>query len=92
MAEKCPVEITVDQAKCRFSLFDPRGCKKCLEVCPVVVFGCVPAEERKTSGAPTVYRHTVVWPELCNGCGACVKMCPTQALSVKVNGQPIQAS
>lgn len=84
-----PVSITVDKNKCRFSLFDPTGCKKCLEVCPPVVFGCVPAEERKYGSAPTVYKLTIVWEELCNGCGVCVRICPQKAISIKMNGKPV---
>jgi len=84
-AEAKPVTITIDEEKCRFSLFDPTGCKKCLELCPVVVFGSVPAEERKIGSAPTRYKITKVWEELCNGCGACVSACPNEAITVRIN-------
>ena len=78
------MKITIDETKCRFSLYDPKGCKKCMEICPVVVFGCVPAEERKVGVAPTIYKITVVWEELCNSCGACVKACPTKAITIEM--------
>ncbi len=76
------IKITVDRTKCRFSLFDPSGCKRCMEICPVVLFGCVP-KERKAGSAPTVYALTIVWEELCNGCGACVQVCPTRAITLE---------
>lgn len=78
------VEITIDQAKCRFSLYDPKGCKRCMEICPAVVFGCVPAQEREIGVSPTIYKLTTPWAELCNGCGACVKACPTNAITIKM--------
>ena len=83
LLEASPIKITIDEEKCHFSLYDPTGCKKCLEICPVVVFGCVPAEKRRVGVAPTIYKPTVVWGELCNGCGACIRVCPTNAITIE---------
>ena len=79
------VNIKIDHQKCRFSLFDPTGCKQCLEACPVCVLGCIPAEKREINKPPLVYRLSVTYPELCNACLACVRVCPFQALEVSTD-------
>ncbi len=80
-AKDRPIKIIIEKTKCRFSLFDPLGCKKCIEICPVVVFGSVP-KDRKPGGAPTIYELTLPWEDQCNECGACVQVCPTKAITL----------
>jgi epoxyqueuosine reductase QueG len=83
------ISIEVDSTRCRFSFYDPKGCKKCLEVCPPVVFGCVPVEKRKPGIAPTIYKLTTPWKKLCNGCRACIEICPEKAISITFGGTPL---
>ena len=81
------VRIDIDRQRCRFAMFDPTGCKRCLEVCPVALFGVVPAEKRVPGTAPIRYRIEVTWPEQCNGCGACIKACSYNA--IEILGMPV---
>ena len=39
------IEITIDRLKCRYSMYDPQGCKKCIRACPVGVFSTRPIEK-----------------------------------------------
>jgi len=75
-------DIQIDYEKCRYSHWDPTGCKKCIRTCPAVVFGAVLNERRKYI-QPERYKIVVDWPEMCNGCGGCVKVCPHQAIKVQ---------
>ena len=43
------VEITIDKEKCNYSMYDPLGCKKCLQICSAKVFATRPAQKRDFS-------------------------------------------
>ncbi len=77
------VRIDIDRQRCRFAMFDPTGCKRCLEVCPTALFGVVPAQKRIPGAAPISYRIEVTWPEQCIGCGACINACPHDAIRIQ---------
>ncbi len=72
--------IQIDYEKCK----EPMFCRKCLEACIPGVFALVPLEDRaKVRREPRIWKLTVGWPNYCNECGVCVKVCPTGALSLK---------
>jgi len=83
------IEITIDRQKCTYSMYDPKGCKKCLQLCPVRVYATRPLEKRDFSIPPrervdpTIWILLPTWADWCNGCGACVKECPTGAIVIK---------
>ena len=54
-------------ARCIHGLSRKRDCRRCLEICP---FGAIQSADRKIT----------VNPYLCQGCGACVLACPTDAI------------
>jgi indolepyruvate ferredoxin oxidoreductase alpha subunit len=64
--------IRLDAAKCVF-------CKQCLRVTGCPALGC------SAAGSAAKERITVD-PSLCNGCGLCVAVCPTQALGRSQDG------
>jgi len=89
------VEITIDRDRCRFSMYDPLGCKQCLQICPIAVFGSRPVEKRDFSRPkeqrvdPTIWTLLVVWEDYCTGCGACIRACPHDAITIKFDGVPL---
>ncbi len=91
------VEITVNEEKCRFSLYDPSGCKRCIEICPLAIFATRPIQKRDFSVPreqrvdPTIWMLLTPWQDYCDGCGACLRACETGALTITFDGVPIEA-
>ena len=91
------VEITIDRDKCRYSMYDPLGCKKCLQVCGAAVFATRPAKRRDFSIPleqrldPTIWMLDTPWADQCNACGTCIKTCPYNAIAIKIDGAPLSA-
>jgi|GEM_PF-1936774 len=89
------VTITIDRSKCTYSMYDPKGCKRCLQGCPVKVFATRPLEKRdfsvpvKQRVDPTVWILIPTWADWCNGCGLCVAECPTGALTIYLGSRPV---
>ena len=89
------VKIVIDESKCRFSQYDPLGCKKCLQICPQAVFASRPQAPRDFSLPPAQrfepdrWKVTTPWDDQCDGCGACIQICPYQAISISLNGLPV---
>ncbi len=87
------VEITINRKKCNYSMYDPLGCKKCLQLCPVSVFASRPIEKRdftippKERIDPTKWLLLPTWADWCNGCGACVKECPKGAIKIQLENR-----
>ncbi len=83
------VKIHIDKAKCNYSMYDPKGCKKCLAVCPPKVFATRPNQKRDFSLPkekrvdPTIWILLTPWEDYCNGCGACVESCPQGAITIQ---------
>lgn len=89
------IEITIDRKKCNYSMYDPKGCKKCLQICPVRVYATRPIEKRDFSIPleqrvdPTKWVILPTWADWCNGCGACVEECPKDAITIQLGDQTI---
>ncbi len=89
------IEITIDRKKCNYSMYDPTGCRKCLQICPVRVYATRPIEKRdfsippKERVDPTKWVILPTWADWCNGCGACVEECPKDAITIQLGDQTI---
>jgi ferredoxin len=83
------VQIHIDKEKCNYSMYDPKGCKKCLQICPPRVFATRPNQKRDFSIPkekrvdPTIWILLTPWEDYCNGCGACVESCPQGAITIQ---------
>ncbi|MBT8342587.1 MAG: 4Fe-4S binding protein [Desulfatitalea sp.] len=77
--------IEWDGEKCQ----TPMACKKCVEICPTMVFRSGFYKVRYVRGKesdihkPGNYRITPDWLNKCIGCMECVKICPVDALKVE---------
>jgi len=84
------VDIVIDRQKCNYSMYDPTGCKQCLQICPTGVFCTRPKEKRDFSIPPrqrvdpTEWVLLATWADWCNGCGACVNTCPADAIRIRL--------
>jgi ferredoxin len=58
------------EARCIHNLSQKRDCRRCIEICP---FGAI----QSVDGKITVNSY------LCQGCGACVLACPTDAIQLR---------
>lgn len=94
--ETTGVRILIDRGKCRFSMYDPLGCKVCLQVCPGAIFAARPIHKRDFSIPkeqrvdPTIWTLVIPWEDHCNGCGACVRACPYGAITIEMDGVPLK--
>ncbi len=91
------IEVVIDRKKCNYSMYDPSGCKKCLQNCSAGVFCTRPIEKRDYSIPPrdrvdpTEWIILATWADWCNGCGACVEECPTGAITIQFGDKVIEA-
>jgi NADH-quinone oxidoreductase subunit I len=75
------MEITIDREKCKV----PAACGKCLAICPQAVFKLHLATIEKFKEAQDEDWHLDAWYwTKCSGCMECVKICPLDAIRVKV--------
>ena len=90
------IEITIDREKCIYSMYDPKGCKKCLQICSPKVFATRPEEKRDFTGPkesrvdPTRWILVAPWADVCNLCAACIRSCPKDAIAIRVHGKELQ--
>lgn len=74
--------IEIDQKKCT----TPYACKKCLQICPMAVFGITTVKMEKfketDENAPGTFKLRVAFGDKCIVCNECVEVCPVQALTV----------
>jgi NAD-dependent dihydropyrimidine dehydrogenase PreA subunit len=79
-------KITIDQQKCTV----PFACKKCLQICPMLVFSVqrvMSKEQRLKEMDPRVdgnYVLRVVRRDKCTVCNKCLDVCPVGALKIEV--------
>ena len=76
-------KITIDYSKCTV----PFWCKKCLQICPQIVFQtyCVQIEKFRESDPrePGIYKVLPVRRDKCNMCNKCVDSCPENAINIE---------
>ena len=79
-------KITIDQQKCTV----PFVCKKCLQICPMLVFSVtrvMAREERLREMDPRIdgnYVLHVVRRDKCTACNKCIEVCPVNAIKIEV--------
>ena len=89
------VTVTIDRTKCTYSMYDPKGCRTCIQICPVRVFATRPEQKRDFSVPPKERVDPIkwvllpTWADWCNGCKACVDECPHNAITIEFEGKPI---
>jgi len=80
-APKFPI-IDIDLEKCT----TPFDCKKCLDVCPTVVFmvAAVKVEKGRETNPkePGAYAIHAPHRDKCTGGGDCVEVCPVDAITI----------
>jgi len=90
------IEVVIDEEKCKYSMYDPLGCKKCLQVCSLCVLGTRPKHKRDFSIPkeerydPTIWVLVVPWPDSCNACGSCIEACEYDAIDILINGASLK--
>jgi NAD-dependent dihydropyrimidine dehydrogenase PreA subunit len=73
-------EINIDQKLCQ----KPLVCAVCLSACPQAVFKATPANVYQFRETPDEeYRVRPAYRVNCSGCGQCVELCPTRAISIE---------
>jgi NAD-dependent dihydropyrimidine dehydrogenase PreA subunit len=79
-------KITIDQQKCTV----PFACKKCLQICPMLVFSVgrvMSKEQRLKEMDPRVDGNYVLRAgrrDKCTVCNKCIEVCPVGALKIEV--------
>ncbi|MDP2953345.1 MAG: 4Fe-4S dicluster domain-containing protein [Chloroflexota bacterium] len=79
--KKAP-RIVFDTAKCP----TPFACRKCLDVCPSMVFAVRPTRyvrlKEQDPKEPGAYRLEALHRFSCTGCNDCIKVCPVNAITI----------
>ncbi|MFX0139974.1 MAG: 4Fe-4S dicluster domain-containing protein [Candidatus Hodarchaeota archaeon] len=70
------VNIEIDSIKC----VGPFDCGECLKKCPATVFITYP--KRRSKGKICEEWLIVTDDVFCWGCGACIKVCPNNAITI----------
>ena len=79
-------KITIDQEKCTV----PYLCKKCLKICPELVFGVgrvMEREKRLEEMDPRIDGNYVLGArrtDKCTGCNLCIDVCPVDAIKIEI--------
>ena len=85
MGRKFP-KITIDQEKCTI----PFQCKKCFQVCPMLVFHVLRVlsrEKRLEEMDPRIdgnYVLSVERRDKCTMCNKCIEVCPVDAITIEL--------
>ena len=73
-------QLTINYNLCK----DPLNCRKCLSICPSLVFACGATKVWKGRETdPTEYRIVGRYYDKCSGCGDCQKVCPNGAIKIE---------
>ena len=81
--------ITIDRVKCTV----PFLCKRCLQICPMLVFDVdrpVEKEKRLEETDPRIDGNYVLFAsryDRCTGCNLCVDVCPVDAINIEIPKQ-----
>ena len=81
--------ITIDQAKCTV----PFLCKRCLQICPMLVFDVdrvLEKEKRLEETDPRIDGNYVLCAsryDKCTGCNLCIDVCPVDAIKIEIPKQ-----
>jgi ferredoxin len=70
--------IKINHKKC----IGAEKCGKCLHICPLGVFMNVPMGKYIPHEKPKKYKIVPYFKDICNNCGACVKVCPERCISL----------
>jgi formate hydrogenlyase subunit 6/NADH:ubiquinone oxidoreductase subunit I len=74
--------IEIDHGKCT----TPYACKKCLQICPMAVFGITTVKMEKfketDENEPGTFKLRVAFGDKCIVCNECLEVCPVGALTV----------
>jgi NAD-dependent dihydropyrimidine dehydrogenase PreA subunit len=79
-------KISIDYEKCTI----PFACKKCLQICPMLVFNVervMAKEERLKEMDPRIDGNYVARAERrdkCTVCNKCIEVCPVNAIKIEV--------
>jgi formate hydrogenlyase subunit 6/NADH:ubiquinone oxidoreductase subunit I len=79
-------QVKIDRAKCTV----PYLCKKCLQICPMLVFDVdrAPERERRLEEMdPRVDGNFILWAtryDKCTACNLCIEACPVGALTLDI--------
>ena len=82
-------KITIDRTKCTI----PFMCKKCLQICPMLVFDvrrAMEREKRLEEMDPRIDGNYVLRAtryDKCSACNLCVDVCPIGAIKIEVPKQ-----
>ncbi len=72
--------IKIDHSKC----LSADKCGKCMRICPLGVFMKVPVGKFNPEKPPEKFRIEPFFEEICDGCKACVRICPVKCIELNL--------